>query len=80
MRSLYVFVLRAEVLTTFGSKVDIFSAHNTKICKICKLRNATFSSFYNISRPNFVILLILKRSIYFSWEISFLLPKLKFSL
>ncbi len=58
LQILYVFVLCAEVLTTFGSKVVIFSARNTKIYKICKLRTAIFSAFYNISRPNFVILLI----------------------
>ncbi len=54
LQILYMFVLRAEVLTTFGSKVVIFSARNTKIYKICKLRTAIFSIFYNISRPNFV--------------------------
>ena len=49
LQILYTFVLRAEVLTTFGSKVVIFSASNTKIYKICKLHTAIFSSFYNIS-------------------------------
>ncbi len=58
------FVLRAKVLkeTTFGLKVFVFSARNTKIHKICKLRTAIFSAFYNISRPNLVILLILRCS------------------
>ena len=37
-------------------KVVITSARNTKVYKICKLRTAILSSFYNISRPNFVIL------------------------
>ena len=59
LQILYVFVLCADVLTTFGSKVVIFSARNTKIYKICKLRTAIFSAFYNISRPNVVILLML---------------------
>ena len=62
LQILCVFVLRAEVLTTFGSKVVVFSARNTKIYKICKLRTAIFSAFYNISRPNFVILLNLRCS------------------
>ena len=30
---------------------------------MCKLRTATFPSFYNILRPNFAILLILRRSL-----------------
>ncbi len=38
LQILYVFVLRAEVLTTFSSKVVIFSARNTKTYKIYKLR------------------------------------------
>ncbi len=33
LQILHTFVLRAEVLTTFGSKVVIFSARNTKIYK-----------------------------------------------
>ena len=33
LQILYVFVLHAKVLTTFGSKVVIFSARNTKIQK-----------------------------------------------
>ena len=39
LQILYVFVLRREVLTTFLSKVVIFSARNTKIYKICILQN-----------------------------------------
>jgi hypothetical protein len=46
---LYTFVLRAEIPTT--------SARNTKVYKICELCKAIFSAFYNISQPNFVILL-----------------------
>ena len=34
-----------------------FSARNTNIYKICQLRKAIFSTFYDISQPNFVILL-----------------------
>ena len=56
---LYTFVLRAEIATTFGPKMVAISARNTKVYKICKLCNAIFSSFYNISQPNFAILLIL---------------------
>jgi hypothetical protein len=36
--------------------------YNTNIYKICELQKATFSSFYNISQPNFAILLILRCS------------------
>ena len=41
LQILYAFVLRAEILTTFASKVVIFSARNTKTYKICKLRDQT---------------------------------------
>ena len=54
LRIFYMFVLRAEKITTFEPKVVKTFACNTKTCKICKLRDAIFSSFYNI-----VILLIL---------------------
>ena len=37
----------------------IFTARNANIYKICELHRAIFSSFYNISQPNFAILLIL---------------------
>ncbi len=56
-----IIVLRAEIATTFGSKMVAISARNTneKTCKLCK---AIFSVFYKISRPNFEILLFLKGS------------------
>jgi hypothetical protein len=50
--------------TIFGPDVIAISAHNTNVYKIWKLCNAIFSSFYNISRPNFAILLILVCSFY----------------
>ena len=34
-----------------------FSAHNTKVYKICTLHRTIFSTFYNILQPNFTILL-----------------------
>jgi hypothetical protein len=40
----------------------VITARNTKVHKICKLCKAIFSAFYNISQPNFAILLILVRS------------------
>jgi hypothetical protein len=52
----YTFVLRAEIATAFGPKMVAFSARNIKAYKLCK---AIFSAFYNISQPNFPILLIL---------------------
>ena len=33
-------------------------APNTKVYKTCNLWKAIFSAFYNISKPNFAILLI----------------------
>ena len=38
------------------------SARSINIYKNCELRTAMFSSFYNILRPNFAILLFLRRS------------------
>jgi hypothetical protein len=49
LQILYMFVLRAEIVTIFGSKMVTISARNTNIYKICKLRKAIFSVFYNIS-------------------------------
>ena len=52
LRSLHIFsifVLRAEIVTIFGSKMVTISARNTNMLKICKLRKAIFSVFYNIS-------------------------------
>jgi hypothetical protein len=56
---LYTLVLRAEIATTFGPKMVTISACNIKVYKICELCKAIFSAFYNISQPNFVILLFL---------------------
>jgi hypothetical protein len=52
LRSLHIFsifVLRAEIVTIFGSKMVTIFTRNTNILKICKLRKAIFSVFYNIS-------------------------------
>jgi hypothetical protein len=64
-------VLRAEIVTIFGSKMVTFSAHNTNIYKVCKLRSSQgyiFRILYPypifsvcilyISQPNIAILLI----------------------
>jgi hypothetical protein len=48
--------------TAFEPKVVQTSARNTKIYKICEICRAIFSAFYNISGPNFAILLILRCS------------------
>ena len=56
---LYTFVLQAEICTTFGVKVVQISARNTKVYKIGKFCGAIFSPLFNISRPNFAILLFL---------------------
>ena len=63
LQILYMLVLRAEIVTIFGSKMVTISARNTNILKICKLRKAIFSVFYNISQPNFAILVILISSL-----------------
>ena len=49
LQILYYVCLRAEIVTIFGSKMVTISARNTNILKICKLRKAIFSVFYNIS-------------------------------
>jgi hypothetical protein len=46
------------VFSQFEPKMVTISARNTNILKICKLRKAIFSVFYNISQLNFAILLI----------------------
>jgi hypothetical protein len=69
LRSLHIFsifvLIRAEIVTIFGSKMVTISARrpNINILKICKLRKAIFSVFYIISQPNFAILLILISSL-----------------
>jgi hypothetical protein len=47
LQILYTFVLRAEIVTTFRSKMVTISARNTNIYKMCKLREAIFSVFSN---------------------------------
>jgi hypothetical protein len=49
LQILYKFVLRAEIVTIFGSKMVTISASNTNIYKKRKFRKAIFSVFYNIS-------------------------------
>jgi hypothetical protein len=39
-----MFVLPAEIVTIFSSKMVTISARNTNILKICKLRKAIFTS------------------------------------
>ena len=56
---LYTFVLQAEIRTTVGVKVVQISACNTKVYKIGIFCEAIFSAFFNISRPNFALLLFL---------------------
>ncbi len=51
--------LSTEICTTFEPKVVQISACNKKVYKICEICWAIFSSFENISGPNFAILLIL---------------------
>jgi hypothetical protein len=44
-----LYCIRAEIVPIFGSKMVTISARNTNIYKMCKLRKAIFSVFYNIS-------------------------------
>ena len=50
-----MFVLRAEIVTIFEPKMVTISARNTNIYTS---QGYIFSVFYNISQPNFAILLI----------------------
>ena len=83
LRSLHIFsmfVLRAEIVDIFEPKMVTISARNTNILKMCKLRKAIFSVFYNISQPNFALLLISLCSFELLCLIPFSLLRLKFSL
>ena len=55
-------VLRAKIATTFGLKMVTISTRNTIIRKFANFPKAIFSVFYNISPPNFGILLLLRGS------------------
>ena len=55
----YTFVLRAEIRTTFGVRVVQISACNRNVYKNDKFCKAIFSEFFNISQPNFALLLFL---------------------
>jgi hypothetical protein len=46
LRILYMFVLRAEIVTIFEPKMVTISACNTNRYKICKLCKAIFSKLY----------------------------------
>ena len=56
---LYTFVLQAEIRTTFGVRVVQISACNRNVYKNDKFYKAIFLAFFNISRPNFALLLSL---------------------
>ena len=68
-----IIVLRAEIVTTFGSRMVGTSARNY-------ISKAIFSVFYNISPPNIGILLLLKGSFREFRFICLDLPRLKISL
>ena len=51
------FCITHEKLIPFSRYWYQFSVRNTKIYKICKLHRVIFFTFYNISQPNFAILL-----------------------
>ena len=59
LQILYTFVLRAaEIATIFGPNVVGIPHAIQKYTKVAKGSKAIFSACYNISQPNFVILLI----------------------
>jgi hypothetical protein len=59
LQILYMFVLRAEIVTIFGRKMVTISARNTNIYKMCKLRKAIFSVQHFVTKfcnfTNFLI-------------------------
>ena len=62
LQILYAFLLRAKICTTFTPKVVRISTRNTKLYKICKFLKTIFFAFYNLLKPNFAVLLILRSS------------------
>ena len=61
----YFCITHGKLIPTSRKRYQ-FSVGNTKVYKIHKLCRAMFSSFYNISQPNFAILPILRCSSKFS--------------
>ena len=60
LQILYTFVLRLpQKGRTSGEFRPFCGKRNTKVYKICKLRKRMYSVSYNISPPNWAILLIL---------------------
>ena len=59
LQILNMIVLRAEILTMIELQMVTICARNINICKQYKLCMSVFHIIYNISRLNFVILLIL---------------------
>ena len=57
-----MFVLRAEKLTIFAPNVEDFSARDTNISKIRKLRRDVFPVFTAFPSQTFAVLLILRCS------------------
>jgi hypothetical protein len=55
----YICITRGEN-NHFWAESGYFYRAYTNIYKICELHRAIFSSLYNISQPNFAVLLILK--------------------
>jgi hypothetical protein len=62
-----------QYLVIFEGKVVIFTSRNTNIYKICELRRAILSSFYNIAQPNFAILLIPAKMLFLGVVLDFVL-------
>ena len=58
----YIILLRAKIVTTFGSKMVTISTREYKNVENLRTSQGYISVFYNISRPNFGILLLLKGS------------------
>ncbi len=75
-----IIVLRAEIATTFGSKMVTISARDTIIRKFANFAKAIFSVFYNITPPNFGILLLFEKGSFQEFFFRLDLPISKISL
>jgi hypothetical protein len=55
LRSLHMFVLRAEIVTIFETKMVTISARNTKYTKCANFARLYFPSFIHVSFPNQIL-------------------------
>ncbi len=65
------FCITHEKLIPFSQYWYEFSVCSTKTYKVCKLHRVIFLTFYNISQPNFVILLTFKVMLFYTVVMNF---------